>query len=149
MTEPLQLKNRSCDQLREKAKQLAASRPLFNRNIRIATEHTARRATETSDGLRLALATPRPIAAMILDGLLNYERSNMNRKEIALEGKFVNFEYVDVIAATQRIETFAARLIVRELKQGKKKLLVVSFYPDREHQLDPSLLPEVRHEPWE
>ena len=145
---PTELKNRYFDQLAEKVKQFTSSRRHFNNNVRIANEHTGKRAVETSDGLRLALATPAPIAGMILDGRLNYERSSFQETRIVLEGKFINFEYVDVIAAASRIESFAARLVIMEIKQGKKSFLVVSFHPDRQNELDFELLPEVRHDPW-
>ncbi len=132
-----------------KLKSYAVSRPLFTKHVRIDTVHTGRRVVETSDALRSALALHLPVACVVLDGNLNSQRSNKGKKEIAIEGKFKHFTYVDVLSQTEKTETFGVRLVVREHPTSNVKYVVVTIYPDRQGEMDLTILPEVRHELWD
>lgn len=143
-----ELKILFCDKLKREITTLTGNRNIFSKSFEIALKHTGLRAQETNDALRLALATPEPIVAMILDGAINYKNSNQKSSELVLEGKFLDFEYIDIFKQVTVKETFAARLVIKENMRKGKKFLVISFYPDRQCELDLTHLPEVRHEVW-
>ena len=109
---------------------LCASRKTFKGAFEIDRHHVAARATQTASHLRWSLMNEEALACVIKHGILNEPFSNdQNPIEIAIEGRFKDFQWVDPSQITGKMEgiepTLCVRVVVRE---RKPKHLVVTVY---------------------
>lgn len=100
-----------------------------------------------SEPFRLNLGDEQ-FASIIQDGEINYEQSKSigTRLEIALEGKFLNFEMMlsNLDNIEIRDEVFV-RVIIREGK--RKKHIIITAYDLHAHNINPKVK-EVSYEIW-
>lgn len=127
-------------------RQFCRKRSVFKTNIQVDMRHISSRAAETGHQIRRSI-TNEHIAAVILDGRINLgsckEKSPM---ELVLEGKFLDFPYVDRDTAREEtIDCVCVKVVIREKSKGKKHL-VVTVYPD--DSLVQDLIPEVNFDIW-
>ena len=133
------------EKFHETLRQLARTKLSFNKSVEVDVGHIVRRGSE-SDAFRWALSNE-IIAAIVLKGKLNLGKCNgVSPLELAIEGKLLNFKWIDAKAVCERTEAVACiRVVIRE---RKPKHYVVTAYRDLEGKIDPNDTPEVDHEVW-
>lgn len=124
------------------------SRKAFKSAFEIDHRHVAVRAGQTINHLRWSLMNEEPLASLIKNALLNSASSQeQNPTELAVEGWFKDFPWVDPSQCTGKMEgvepVLCARIIVRERKP--KHLIVTVYVLPNEEQ---AKLPEVPYEIW-
>lgn len=132
---------------KEKCAKLAASRKQFHKHFLINQDHIVIRGAQQNSSLRSAIE-PQHIAAVIIHGRINYETSNDDHPiEVAIDGAFKNFRYVEFSTTQVSAEICIPRLQIRVvLREGRVKVLVVTVHSMQE-AIDETL-PEVNYEIW-
>ena len=125
---------------------LCGSRKAFKSAFEIDRHHVAVRAAQTASHLRWSLMNEEPLASIIKHGVLNAACSNdQNPIEIAVEGRFKDFQWVDPSQITGKMEGAEATLCVRVVvRERRPKHLIVTVYVLPENLA----LPEVANEIW-
>jgi hypothetical protein len=135
------------DSFHKKVKQFCASDRAFRTHFQIDKKHIYERAVESLQWIRFGIGNE-DMAALIQQGEVNYSRSGFkgNKTEIAIEGKFTNFSWVNPDANYTEVITpeVKIRIILRE-KKGRLSA-IVSVYEDKE--IGDENLKEVNRYVW-
>jgi hypothetical protein len=133
-------------QFHERCKNNAASKASYRRYFEEERRHISSRSADQNSSLRSAIGSEH-IAAIIRQGLL-LENSCAagSQLEIAILGKFINFQYVELgtpqdVTSTKTITELIVRIVIRE---RKSRALIVTVYRDDTSFNFP--IPEVDYE---
>ena len=138
---------RRIDHFRKRCVENAKSRKQFYRSFLIDQDHIIARGADQNSSLRAAIQ-PMHIAAIILSGRVDYAASRSDPPvEIAIDGTFRNFKYVEFMTTKGIAEIEIPRLQVRVvLRDGRIKIAVVTVYPLKvKEDLG---IPEIDYEIW-
>ena len=138
---------RRIDHFRKKCIEIAKSRKQFYRGFLIDQDHIVVRGADQNSSLRTSIQ-PVHIASVIVHGRTNYNTCNADHPvEIAVDGAFKNFKYVEFMNTEGITEIVIPRLQVRVvLREGRVKIAIVTVYAKQDKiDLD---IPEVDDEIW-
>ncbi len=135
------------DHFRKRCVELAKSRKQFYRSFLIDQDHIVVRGAQQNSSLRTSIQ-PIHIAAVIVHGRTYYPTCNADHPiEVAIDGAFKNFKYVEFMATQGITEVEVPRLQVRVvLRDGKVKIAIVTVY-SMQDKMDLEI-PEVSDEIW-
>lgn len=139
--------NRRFEKFHEKCRNAARSKKSFDRSFIAETGHIVKRSGDQNSSIRMAIQHEH-MAGIIIYGKLNAHCSNDNHPmEIALDGCFLNFKYVEFGNTKSISEVTVPKLYVRLVVRDKvAKLVIVTVYPNQETK--DQNIPEVPYEIW-
>lgn len=148
MSEVVSLSSRHYAQCHAEARVRCRSLQSFLEGFDVAVGHVHQRAASEAGEFQMVRRSigPRDIAAVILQGQLNYGRCETGQgfKKIAIEALFKELGVVDMDGAPVMLTDVQVRVVLKELVSGGR-MIVVSYYKLRsENETDG--FPEVDYE---
>lgn len=144
----LTLSPRQYEQSHLEAKQRCATYEDYLQGFEVAIGHVNKRAAEEAGVFSMVRRNlgPRDIAAVILQGQLNYDRCETKPgfKKIAIEAVFGELIVSDETGKQSTFTNVQVRVVVKDLISGGK-MIVVSYYKLYSDQ-EKEGLPEVNYE---